>query len=86
MLSAGLFIQAGKFGIRGRISDQAGIRGPRRGEQAVGIFGRKSWKQEKVQPKCHPSRSNCRELQKGNTMFFIVSIDGSIKSILAFAS
>ena len=61
ILSAGLFIQAEKFGIRG----------PRRGEQAIGIFGRKSWKQEKVQPKCHPSRPNCRELQKGNAMSFI---------------
>ena len=38
ILSAGLFIQAAKFGIRGRISDQAGIRGPRRGEQAIGIL------------------------------------------------
>ena len=62
ILSAGLFIQAEKFGIRG----------PRRGEQAIGIIGRKSWKQEKVQPKCHPSRPNCRELQKGNTTVGIV--------------
>ena len=82
ILSAGLVIQAEKFGIRGRISDQAGIRGSRRGKQAGGIFGKKIWKQEKVEPKCHPSRSNCRELQKGNTMFFIVSIDCSIKSKL----
>ena len=70
ILSAGLFIQAAKFGIRGRISDQAGIRGPRRGKQAAGIFRKKNWKQEKVEPKCHPSRSNCRELPKGNAMSF----------------
>ena len=70
ILSAGLVIQAEKFGIRGRkrVSDEAGIRGSRRGKQAGGIFGKKIWKQEKVEPKCHPSRSNCRELQKGNTI------------------
>ena len=72
ILSAGLVIQAEKFGIRGRqlVSDEAGIRGSRRGKQAGGIFGKKIWKQDKVDPKCHPSRSNCRELQKGRVVLF----------------
>ena len=48
ILSAGLFIQAAKFGIRGRISDQAGIRGPRRGKQAAGIFRKKIGSRKKL--------------------------------------